>query len=276
MSDARFYPTLPLTIMLTVLFFSARLGCILLRSLGHVCISQIHQLSFSPHTDAKGIMDLVKFLSPKHVILVHGEKPKMAALKEKIQSELSIECSYPANNETMHLPSSHHVEAAASDAFLKSCLSPNFKFSRTKSSSPDTPPSLQVYDDRVAQGLLTLQPDNQSHPRVVVTENELSVGNHQVKFVHCCLVTYSSGSVPEESTLLRLLYEELRRDFPDCIMHDGERRVQVGSSFFASSLCSRAECRIDGLHFCCTWSAADDEIARKIISVMENNIKLGP
>lgn len=218
-------------------------------------------------------MDLVKFLSPKHVMLVHGEKPKMAALKEKIQSELSIECFYPANNETVHIPSSHHIEAAASDAFLKSCLSPNFKFSRTDGSRPDsTPPSLQVYDDRVAQGLLTLQPDNQSHPRIVLTENELSVENHQVKFVHCCLVKHSD-SVPDENTLLRLLFEELCRDFPDCIMHDGERRVQVGSSFFASLLCSRAECRIDGLHFCCTWTADDDEIAWKIISAMENNHK---
>ncbi|PRQ47606.1 putative KH-domain/beta-lactamase-domain protein, archaea [Rosa chinensis] len=57
---------------------------------------QIHQLTFSPHTDAKGIMDLVKFLSPKHVILVHGEKPRMATLKGRIQSELGIQsCSNP-------------------------------------------------------------------------------------------------------------------------------------------------------------------------------------
>ncbi|KAJ0981058.1 hypothetical protein J5N97_009313 [Dioscorea zingiberensis] len=49
---------------------------------------QIHQLSFSPHTDAKGIMDLVGLLSPQHVILVHGEKPKMALLKGRIQTEL--------------------------------------------------------------------------------------------------------------------------------------------------------------------------------------------
>ncbi|KAI3909707.1 hypothetical protein MKW98_014124, partial [Papaver atlanticum] len=37
---------------------------------------QIHQLSFSPHKDAKGITDLVKFPSLEHVILIHGEKPK--------------------------------------------------------------------------------------------------------------------------------------------------------------------------------------------------------
>lgn len=190
---------------------------------------------------------LSKFLSPKHVILVHGEKPKMGALKERIQSELSIECLYPANNETVRIPSSHHIEAAASDAFLQSYLSPNFKFSRTDGSRPDTPPLLQVYDDRVAQGLLTLQPDDQNHPRVVVTRDEMRVENHQVKFVHCCSATHSD-SLSEKDTLLHLLYGKLSRDFPDCIMHDCKKRVQVGSSFF-TSLCTREECRIDALHF---------------------------
>lgn len=92
--------------------------------------SQIHQLSFSPHTDAKGIMDLVKFLSPKHVILVHGEKPKMATLKERIHSELGIPCHDPANNETVSISSTLFVKAEASSMFIHSCSAPNFKFSK--------------------------------------------------------------------------------------------------------------------------------------------------
>ncbi|CAI8605433.1 unnamed protein product [Vicia faba] len=97
---------------------------------------QIHQLAFSPHTDSKGIMDLVKFLSPKHVILVHGEKPKMDSLRERIHSELEIPCYNPANNET-------------------------------KCSSVDTPnstlidrnltPELKVEDERVADGVLVME-----------------------------------------------------------------------------------------------------------------------
>ncbi|XP_038901169.1 cleavage and polyadenylation specificity factor subunit 3-II isoform X2 [Benincasa hispida] len=89
---------------------------------------QIHQLAFSPHTDSKGIMDLVKFLSPKHVILVHGEKPKMATLKQRIHSELGIPCYDPANNETVSISSTLSVKAEASRMFIQSCSTPNFKF----------------------------------------------------------------------------------------------------------------------------------------------------
>lgn len=73
-------------------------------------------------------MDLVNFLSPKHVILVHGEKPKMATLKERIHSELGIPCHDPANNETISISSTLFVKAEASSMFVQSCSTPNFKF----------------------------------------------------------------------------------------------------------------------------------------------------
>ncbi|XP_009765931.1 cleavage and polyadenylation specificity factor subunit 3-II [Nicotiana sylvestris] len=160
---------------------------------------QIHQLSFSPHTDAKGIMDLVKFLSPKHVILVHGEKPKMALLKKGIESDLGIPCYYPANNETVCIPSTLYVKADASREFLKSSLSPNFKFLNTSSRADidlilnaRTESFVQVCDDRVAEGVLTMQKNQ--HPKIV-HQNELMVmvggENHEVQFACCCPVRVS-------------------------------------------------------------------------------------
>ncbi|XP_058724433.1 cleavage and polyadenylation specificity factor subunit 3-II [Vicia villosa] len=126
---------------------------------------KIHQLAFSPHTDSKGIMDLVKFLSPKHVILVHGEKPKMDSLKERIHSELEIPCYNPENNETVSIPSTNYVNAEASGTFIRNCLNPNFKFQ--KCNSVDThnstlidrnpTPELQVEDERVADGVLVME-----------------------------------------------------------------------------------------------------------------------
>ncbi|XP_047944690.1 cleavage and polyadenylation specificity factor subunit 3-II isoform X2 [Salvia hispanica] len=241
---------------------------------------QIHKLAFSAHTDGKGIMDLVEFLSPKHVLLVHGEKPKMAALKEKIESELGIECCYPANNETVTIPSTHHIEAGVSDEFLQSCLTPNFKFWKTNvGSDKRTPPILQVHDDRVGQGMLTLQ-----NPRVF-TQNELrdvlGVENHQVKFVHCCSAAYDSDisnaasdwspSTSQKIFLLQLLFGLVSGDFPDCIMHDCQKGIQVGS--FVASLCSREECpssNVDALHFRCTWSVTEEELAWKVISLVKN------
>ncbi|XP_042011589.1 cleavage and polyadenylation specificity factor subunit 3-II-like isoform X2 [Salvia splendens] len=241
---------------------------------------QIHKLAFSAHTDGKGIMDLVTFLLPKHVLLVHGEKPKMAALKEKIQSELGIECCYPANNETVTIPSTHHIEAGVSDAFLQSCMAPNFMFWKTNVGSDErTPPILQVHDDRVGQGMLTLQ-----NPRVF-TQNELrdvlGVENHQVKFAHCCSAAYDSEvsnaasdwspSTSQKNSLLQLLFGLVSGDFPDCIMHDCQKGIQVGS--FVASLCSREECpssNADALHFRCTWSVTEEELAWKVISLVKN------
>ncbi|XP_057960707.1 cleavage and polyadenylation specificity factor subunit 3-II isoform X2 [Malania oleifera] len=139
---------------------------------------QIHQLSFSPHTDAKGIMDLVRFLSPKHVILVHGEKPKMAALKGRIQSELGIQCYDPANNDTVRIPSTYHVKADATHTFVQSSLNPNFKFLKCSSQcGPDSDskdgratPCLQLSDERVTEGILVMEKSKRAK---VVHKDEL-------------------------------------------------------------------------------------------------------
>ncbi|CAI7926181.1 unnamed protein product [Closterium sp. NIES-53] len=65
---------------------------------------QVHVLSFSPHTDAKGITDLIRHLAPRHVILVHGERAKMAQLRDKIADQMGIPCFTPANHETVRVP----------------------------------------------------------------------------------------------------------------------------------------------------------------------------
>lgn len=79
---------------------------------------QVNHLSFSAHTDAKGIMDLLRHVGPKHVILVHGEKPKMALLKTRITSELGIPCFDPANGEVIEIPSRLVIKVLASEQFL--------------------------------------------------------------------------------------------------------------------------------------------------------------
>lgn len=42
-------------------------------------------MSFSAHADAKGIMQLIKDVGPRHVMFVHGEDAKMEFLKGKVQ-----------------------------------------------------------------------------------------------------------------------------------------------------------------------------------------------
>ena len=43
-------------------------------------------MSFSAHADAKGILRLIQQVSPKHVVLVHGELSKMELLAEEIKN----------------------------------------------------------------------------------------------------------------------------------------------------------------------------------------------
>ncbi|VFQ97870.1 unnamed protein product [Cuscuta campestris] len=257
---------------------------------------QIHQLSFSPHTDAKGIMDLVRFLSPKHVILVHGEKPKMALLKDRIQSELQIQCYDPANNETVCVPTTHCIQVDATDAFLKSVLTPNFKFLNTSSSTPSGPnntdtrpnPLLQVCDDRVGQGVLVIRSNQKP---TVVHESEvramLVAETHEVRFGYCfpirvrsshdAAINYCGEQQNQgfKQSWLQLLYAELSRGLKDFVVLNNGDDLRVES--FVVIVCSKEKCpnrfaqsSAKVVHFCCTWSLVDEKLAWRIISVMKN------
>lgn len=249
---------------------------------------QIHQLSFSPHTDAKGIMDLVKFLSPKHVILVHGEKPKMASLKGKIESELGIPCYDPANNENVIVPSTHFVKACASDAFVRSSLSPNFNFSRRNreyecSHSGDTEvvPFLQVRDERIAEGVLVMEGNKKAK---VIHQDELlhvlRTERHEVKFAYCFPPRLSkkngeSGNTCTDS-LLRVLLSELSKKFRQEEIQDFGEYIEVESLHIA--VCSTDQCpyRVDdhpldgcgSVFLCCRWLAGDEQLAWKMVSTI--------
>ncbi|BFG17285.1 hypothetical protein CerSpe_035590 [Prunus speciosa] len=262
---------------------------------------QIHHLSFSPHTDAKGIMDLIKFLSPKNVILVHGEKPKMATLKGKIQSELGIQCYDPANNETVSISSTHYVKALASDAFIRSCLNPNFKFSKSSqedehgsnSRNNNSTPRLRVSDERVAEGVLVMERNKKAK---VVHQDELLLmlgeKKHQVQFAYCCPVdignlgetkssTTNDGQLCKSETcsrLLRQLSAKLSNEFSQGNIQDFEDHLQVES--FHVSICLKNNCPYrlmdvqnksqEAAFFCCSWGMADEKLAWKIISICQN------
>ncbi|KAL3501986.1 hypothetical protein ACH5RR_036435 [Cinchona calisaya] len=256
---------------------------------------QIHQLSFSPHTDAKGIMDLIKFLSPKHVILVHGEKPKMESLKGKIESDFGIQCYFPANNETVSIPSTHYVKADASSTFLRSTLSPNFKFLRASSggnfSSDDmdmiAKPVLQVCDDRIAEGILTT--GRYQNPKIIhLKELVLMSGeeSHKLQFALCFparitkmdengkLIPLAQEFVP---SLLHQLFSKLSNEFSEATIQESDQNIQIES--FVVSICSKEKCphRVsagphdisEAVYFCCMWSAADEKLGWKVISIMK-------
>lgn len=298
--------------LLTIAFHNFLIKCIcilILCIINQFClIMQIHQLSFSPHTDAKGITDLIKFLSPKHVILVHGEKPKMETLKGKIESDFKIPCYVPANNETVSIPSAHYVKAGASSVFLKSTNSPNFKFlkanfqgnSSSKISNLTDKPFLRVCDDRVAEGILFTR---RGHDPKLVHQNELKIlseeKTHEVQFALCFPVKVD-GIVDDESTnvavsssaeefspqtsnkkhlLQQQLFVELSKVFSEMTILNYDEYLQMES--FVVCVCQKDKCpyRKTGdsqntsvsksSFFCCKWSLADKDLAWKVISAMK-------
>ncbi|KAJ4838953.1 hypothetical protein Tsubulata_050079 [Turnera subulata] len=270
-------------------------------SLDFVLYHQIHQLSFSPHTDSKGIMDLVKFLSPKHMILVHGEKPKMVSLKEKIQSELGIPCYVPANCDTVCVPSTPFVKAHASDTFIRSCSSPNFRFSKSSEDNPSlvsasrkAAAQLQVCDERVTEGILIMEKNMKAE---IVHQDELldvlGETKHEVSFAYCCpayandskesgnrnlILAHDAAGLSEQCGWIQLLFRELLNCFSGRNIQNQGEHLYVES--FHVSVCSNKSCpyrTIEGpqskspaVYFCCTWSAADEKLAREIISCMKN------
>lgn len=55
-------------------------------------------LSFSAHADGKGVMQMVRRIAPRNVVLVHGEAGKMEQFKSRVVKELGLPCYDPANH----------------------------------------------------------------------------------------------------------------------------------------------------------------------------------
>jgi len=64
---------------------------------------KIRNMSFSAHADAKGILQLIKHVEPKHVVFVHGDKKKMEVLREVVIDSFKLPCHMPANWEWLTL-----------------------------------------------------------------------------------------------------------------------------------------------------------------------------
>ena len=45
---------------------------------------EVKAMSFSAHTDHKGILQVVRWVNPQHVVLVHGEEVRMRGLGKEI------------------------------------------------------------------------------------------------------------------------------------------------------------------------------------------------
>jgi integrator complex subunit 11 len=130
-------------------------------------------------------MDLTEFLSPKNVILVHGEKPQMAFLKERIESELGMPCYYPGNNESVSIPTTQNLKMSATERFITGCAVEQGKRSLHKRNLIyGTGLSEEIGSDEAAgEGVLLMQ--KHKSPKILCEDELLEVlgmGRHLVQF----------------------------------------------------------------------------------------------
>lgn len=243
-------------------------------------------------------MDLVGFLSPKHVILVHGEKPKMATLKGRIESELGIQCCYPANGETVLIPTAQWVKIHASKAFIRSHTNSNFHSLATDgvdlSHSGSTPIS-PTEGETVVEGVLMMEKTKRAK---AVHKNELleslSVLENKVQFAYCCPVyirrleemtsnqlacSTSSTGAKIEDPWLTLLLVKLKEKI-DCTSAELGSDLLTLESFQVrhclKESCSHrvgepADPKEPTVYFCCSWSLEDEKLAWRVLSVMRDS-----
>ena len=69
----------------------------------------VRQHSFSAHADAKGLLSLMRRSCPRAVVLVHGERRKMANLRMRVMALLGKPCYAPQNGEGLQLSAKQHV-----------------------------------------------------------------------------------------------------------------------------------------------------------------------
>lgn len=203
-------------------------------------------------------MDLVEFLSPKHVILVHGEKPKMASLKQRIESELGIQCQYPANNETVLVPTTQSVKIGASRAFIKNCTT-------------------ELDGDKsIAEGILMME--RGQNAKIVSKEEFLeTIGMERnvVNFAQCLPLPSKTISVKTKDLILAL-EKELRKSIKFKKLEVSEDCIKLES--ITIRVCPNKTCKYrrdkdaeeTATYLCCSWSIRDEDLARICLSVIKN------
>ena len=82
----------------------------------------VKQISFSAHADAKGILSLIRTVKPAAVVLVHGERHKMAYLKVRVSKLFGIPCLDPENGESLKLPAEQQIAVQVSSALVRGII----------------------------------------------------------------------------------------------------------------------------------------------------------
>lgn len=87
------------------------------KELVHVRCSTEH-VAHSNHTDARGILQLIGQVAPKHALLVHGADDRILSMRPVVEKRLRIPCSDPGVGQTVDLQVEELRELRVSPAVL--------------------------------------------------------------------------------------------------------------------------------------------------------------
>jgi len=65
---------------------------------------KVAAMSFSAHTDKKGILQMINRVRPSSVVLIHGQERNILKLQEEVERELMLPCFAPQNGQKIQIP----------------------------------------------------------------------------------------------------------------------------------------------------------------------------
>lgn len=155
---------------------------------------QIENLSFSAHVDRKGILETINKTGARSVVLVHGEKLKMAKLAEEIKDTLKLDCFYPANGECIFVEARKDIPVQVDPSFISKQLSFSSTFFQDSLKSNNTLMRLQGKVVENASGTLTLESADNVKP------GDPHLLSYSVIFSYDASCACSSSDIPWRQT----------------------------------------------------------------------------
>ncbi|KAK2163765.1 hypothetical protein LSH36_74g02075 [Paralvinella palmiformis] len=214
----------------------------------------VQYMSFSAHADAKGIMQLIRHCEPKNVMLVHGEAVKMEFLKKKIQQEFGLDCTNPANGETVSIPSTVSIPIDMSLNLLK----------RDATTAELEVP--QPKQSRVLHGTLVMKDGKMLLLEPSQAMKELGLEEHTIRFTSTIFVDEAGPIKKTTNKVYHLLKEKY-----------GERNVQQscdGSLTLSDSVLIKVSGSEEGegKSVLVSWSLQDEDLGSSLLPLLEKGL----
>jgi hypothetical protein len=215
----------------------------------------VTSLSFSAHVDAKGIVQLVKAVEPRNVMLVHGERYKMEYMKRHITEELGVCCYNPANGTEISVDSSLSIPAIISTDLLLDEHSdgpPPAKKQKKEEGSVSLVRGIALITGPAGQRDVRIVAAQQAGQALGMVEHKLRLGMQLPKDGRPLPSDVLHSAIPK-------IRSELTRVFGGAVRGNGgdSEPIRLGESV-------RVEpCEEDqSIHV--TWNPADDELGKRV------------